>query len=82
MPFIFGMLETSMKRYPDYSFYGYINGDILVENTISSVLSEIRKDILSGKLGDRVSIFTHRKNMLASFPADCFRNHQESREYF
>lgn len=81
MPFFFGMLETSMERYPNYPFYGYINGDILVENTITSVLQQVHKDILSGKLGDKVSLFTHRKNMFASFPEDSYRNHKESREY-
>lgn len=81
MPFFFGMLETSMERYPNYPFYGYINGDILVENTISSVLQQVHKDILSGKLGDKVSLFTHRKNMFASFPEDSYRNHKKSREY-
>ena len=81
MPFIFGMLQTSMDLYPNYPFYGYINGDILVENTISSVLQQVHKDIQSGKLGEKVSLFTHRKNMFASFPEDLYKNHKESREY-
>lgn len=81
MPFIFGMLEMSMSHYPNYPFYGYINGDILVENTISSVLKQVYKDIQSGKLGEKVSLFTHRKNMFASFPDDLYTSHKESREY-
>ena len=80
MPFIFGLLKTSMERHPGYPFYGYINGDILVENTIADVLKKTRDDIRSGVLGDRVSLFTHRKNMFAEFPADLYSNHKESRE--
>lgn len=81
MPFIFGMIETSIECYPNYPFYGYINGDILVENTINGVLKQIQKDIQSGKLCDKVSVFTHRKNMFANFPDDSYKNHQESREF-
>ena len=81
MPFIFGLLETSMERHPGYQFYGYINGDILVENTVSSVLKKARDDIRSGRLGNRVSLFTHRKNMFANFPDDLYSNHKESREF-
>ena len=81
MPFIFGMIETSIERYPNYPFYGYINGDILVENTINGVLRQMQKDIQSGKLCDKVSVFTHRKNMFANFPDDSYKNHQESREF-
>ena len=80
MPFIFGLLKTSMERHPGYPFYGYINGDILVENTIVDVLKKTRDDIRSGVLGERVSLFTHRKNMFAEFPADLYSNHKESRE--
>lgn len=81
MPFIFGILKTIMERHPGYPFYGYINGDILVENTILDVLKKARDDIRSGALGDRVSLFTHRKNMLAEFPNDLYSNHKESREF-
>ena len=81
MPFIFGMIVTSIERYPNYPFYGYINGDILVENTINGVLRQIQKDIQSGKLCDKVSVFTHRKNMFANFPDDSYKNHQKSREF-
>ena len=63
MPFIFGMLQTSMDLYPNYPFYGYINGDILVENTISSVLQQVHKDIQSGKLGEKVSLHRYILNI-------------------
>ena len=80
MPFIFGMIETSIERHPGYPFYGYINGDIIVENTLYDVLRQVEADIKSGKIGPKVSVFTHRKNMFTTFPDDSYLNHQESRE--
>ena len=82
MPFFFGMIDMLINKFPGYPFYGYINGDILVENTIKDVLEQVYADILSGKLGPKVSLFTHRKNMFASFPDDLYNNNSESREYF
>ena len=82
MPFFFGMIDMLINKFPGYPFYGYINGDILVENTIKDVLEQVYADILSGKLGPKVSLFTHRKNMFASFPDDLYSNNSESREYF
>ena len=81
MPFFFGMIDMLINKFPGYPFYGYINGDILVENTIRDVLEQVYADILSGKLGPKVSLFTHRKNMFASFPDDLYINTSESREY-
>lgn len=80
MPFFFGMIDMLINKFPGYPFYGYINGDILVENTIRDVLEQVHADILSGKLGPKVSLFTHRKNMFASFPDDLYNNNSESRE--
>jgi singapore isolate B (sub-type 7) whole genome shotgun sequence assembly, scaffold_7 len=80
MPFFFGMMEMSMENHPGFPFYGYINGDILVENTIANTLRKINEEIQSGSLGPKVAAFTHRKNMFASFPDDLYSNHQESRE--
>ena len=71
----------TIEKLVDSFFYGYINGDILVENTINGVLKQIQKDIQSGKLRDKVSVFTHRKNMFANFPDDSYKNHQKSREF-
>ena len=81
MPFFFGMIAYSMELHPGFPFYGYINGDILVENTLSDVLHQLHKDIQSGKISKRVSVFSHRKNMFFQFPDDLYSNHQESREY-
>lgn len=80
MPFFFGMLEMSMENHPEFPFYGYINGDILVENTVSEVLRQLNEEIQSGKIGRKVSVFTHRKNMFANFPDDLYSMHTESRE--
>ena len=80
MPFFFGMIDMLINKFPGYPFYGYINGDILVENTIKDVLEQVYADILSGKLGPKVSLFTHRKNMFAVFPDDLYNNHSVSRE--
>ena len=80
IPYIGDMYKNAGKLFKS-SFYGYINGDILVENTINGVLRQIQKDIQSGKLCDKVSVFTHRKNMFANFPDDSYKNHQESREF-
>ena len=81
MPFFFGMIAYSMELHPGFPFYGYINGDILVENTLSEVLHQLHKDIQSGKISKRVSVFSHRKNMFFQFPDDLYSNHQESREH-
>ena len=80
MPFFFGMLELSMENHPQFPFYGYINGDILVENTLPKVLKQLYEEIQSGKLSRKVSVFTHRKNMFANFPDDLYSLHKESRE--
>ena len=81
MPFIFGMIEYSMELHPGFPFYGYINGDILVENTLSDVLHQLHKDIQSGKISKRVSVFSHRKNMFFHFPDDLYSANKLSREY-
>ena len=70
-----------MENYPQFPFYGYINGDILVENSLLTVLKQLQEEIKSGKISRKVSVFTHRKNMFASFPDDLYSVHKESREY-
>lgn len=64
LPYLFGMFERAIEEYPNENFYGYINGDILVENTIHDVLVKVQKDINSGILNPRVCPLSLRCNRI------------------
>lgn len=44
-------------------FYGYVNADILLDNTLIDSLTAITRDIDKGAIGDRVYVVGQRTNV-------------------
>ena len=44
-------------------FYGYVNADILLDNTLIDSLRAISRDIKTGRVGDRLYIVGQRTNV-------------------
>ncbi|KAK8794640.1 hypothetical protein WA158_001621 [Blastocystis sp. Blastoise] len=62
LPFLFGMFQTAIEKAPNVPFYGYINGDILIERTLPPLLFKIKDQMDQGILRSKVALFTQRHN--------------------
>ena len=54
LPFFFGLFRSAIKHFPNVPFYGYINGDILVEQSITDVLFHVEEQIQTAALVNKV----------------------------
>ncbi|KAK8805849.1 hypothetical protein WA158_002505 [Blastocystis sp. Blastoise] len=72
LPYLFGMFERSIEEYPNEDFYGYINGDILVENSIHKVLIKVKQDIQDGNIKPKVGLFSQRHNFYFNSTTDMY----------
>ncbi|KAK8813242.1 hypothetical protein WA158_002834 [Blastocystis sp. Blastoise] len=60
-PFFFPMLEYIESHYIS-SFYGFLNGDILLHGNIVNILDTVLQDIQTGKLYPQIMITGRRNN--------------------
>ena len=61
-PYLKAMYQYAFDHFQS-DFYGYVNADILLDNTIISSLQQIKHDIDTGSLNSRVYAVGQRTNV-------------------
>ncbi|KAK8793520.1 hypothetical protein WA158_004879 [Blastocystis sp. Blastoise] len=72
LPFLFGMFQTAIKNVPGRPFYCYINGDILIQRTLTPTLQDLQRKIEQGTLSPKVAMFTQRRNFYVDLSVDMY----------
>lgn len=78
MPYIQSIFDSLEKLPFDCSFYGYVNGDIVLSPSIVSVLQTVKENIHNNRLKSRAMVVGRRTNIPWSSVPSLPSNHSYS----